>query len=143
MKKVAIVYYSGTGNTEDMAYAIEDGVKTSGGNAVVMKALEFNNSDISSFDSIAFGCPAMGAEVLEETEFAPMFEDCKKQIVGKKIALFGSYGWGDGEWMQNWETDCKDSGLTLAHESIICMEAPDEATLALCREIGATLSKEE
>ncbi|NLZ69573.1 MAG: flavodoxin, partial [Spirochaetales bacterium] len=61
----------------------------------------------------------------------------------KKIALFGSYGWGDGEWMQNWETDCKDSGLTLAHESVICMEAPDEATLALCREIGATLSKEE
>lgn len=143
MKKIAVVYYSGTGNTEALANALVEGAQESGASVKVISAGMFSSDMLDSYDAFAFGCPAMGSEALEDEVFEPMFESLLEHLAGRKVALFGSYGWGDGEWMQNWETDCKDSGLTLAHESVICMEAPDEATLSLCREIGATLSKEE
>ena len=82
----------------------------------------------------------MGDEVLEEDEFAPMFESCEAKLSGKNIALFGSYGWGDGEWMRNWEEQCKNAGANLVCESVICMEAPDDDAVAACKALGAALA---
>ena len=96
MRKIAVVYWSGTGNTEAMAGAVADGIKEKGGEAVVLTAGEFDPSMIASFDGFAFGCPSMGAEQLEDSEFEPMFDACKSSLAGKPVALFGPYGWGDG-----------------------------------------------
>ena len=124
MSKIAVVYWSGTGNTEAMANAVLEGVKGSGAEASLFGAGEFDSSMLSSYDAIAFGCPAMGAEQLEDFEFEPMFSSCKAGLKGKKISLFGSYGWGDGEWMRKWEDECRSAGAELAAESIICSGAP-------------------
>lgn len=140
MSKTAVVYWSGTGNTEAMAAAVADGVKAAGGEATLFTAAEFTADAVDSFDAIAFGCPAMGAEVLEEDEFAPMFESCESKLKGKKIALFGSYGWGDGEWMRNWEEACKADGAVLACDSVICNDAPDDAATAECNSLGKALA---
>ena len=94
---------------------------------------------MDQFDAVAFGCPSMGAEELEESEFAPMFSACESKLSGKKIALFGSYGWGDGEWMRNWEATCASDGAVLACDSVICNETPDEAAVAECNALGAAL----
>ena len=140
MNKIAVVYWSGTGNTEAMANAVAAGAKNAGADVTVYTAPEFSASMIDEFDAIAFGCPDMGAEVLEEDEFEPMFTDCEGKLSGKKIALFGSYGWGDGEWMRNWEETCRNAGANLAAESVICMEAPDDDAEADCRALGAALA---
>ena len=92
-------------------------------------------------DAVAFGCPAMGSEVLEEMEFEPMFSACKNSLGGKKVALFGSFGWGDGEWMRTWEKDCDDAGINLACDSITCQETPDDDTLEACRAMGKQLAE--
>lgn len=140
MSKIAVVYWSGTGNTEAMASAVADGVKEAGGEAVMLTPAEFEASMIDSFDGIAFGCPSMGAEQLEEDEFAPMFESCEAKLSGKKIALFGSYGWGDGEWMRNWEEVCMNDGAVLACDFVICNGYPDDDTVAACNNLGKTLA---
>ncbi len=139
MSKVAVVYWSGTGNTEAMANAVLDGVKGKGAEAVLLTASQFDASMIDSFDAIAFGCPSMGAEQLEESEFEPMFSACETKLKGKKIALFGSYGWGDGEWMRNWEETCLADGAILACDSVICNEAPDDEGVAMCISLGEAL----
>ena len=95
---------------------------------------------MDEYDAIAFGCPALGAEELEESEFGPMFTSCEEKLAGKKIALFGSYGWGDGEWMRNWEHNCRDNGADLVCESVICNEAPDDEGLSACRLLGKALA---
>ena len=100
MSKAAVVYWSGTGNTEAMAMAVAEGAKNKGAEVSVLTAGEFSAAQMSAFDAVAFGCPSMGAEQLEESEFEPMFSDCEGEIRGKNIALFGSYGWGGGEWMR-------------------------------------------
>ncbi len=140
MSKVAVVYWSGTGNTEAMAVSVADGVKKAGGEAVVLTSGEFDSSMISSFDAIAFGCPAMGAEELEEDEFEPMFSACESELNGKRIALFGSYGWGDGEWMRTWEERCVSLGAVIACESVTANEAPDDEATAKCVELGKKLA---
>lgn len=139
MSKVAIVYWSGTGNTEAMASAVLEGVKEKGAEAIMLTAAEFDASMVDSFDAIAFGCPSMGAEELEESEFAPMFEACEPKLSGKKIALFGSYGWGDGEWMRTWEETCKADGAVMACDFVICNEAPDDEAVEACKALGAAL----
>ena len=140
MSKVAIVYWSGTGNTEAMANAVAEGAKAQGAEATLFSAGEFDAALMDNFDAVAFGCPAMGAEVLEESEFEPMFSACEAKLAGKKIALFGSYGWGDGEWMRNWEETCAADGAALACESVICQETPDDDALTACRALGAALA---
>ena len=140
MSKVAVVYWSGTGNTEAMAKAVAEGATEIGAEVTVFTAAEFNGAMMDSYDAVAFGCPSMGAEELEDTEFAPMFVSCEAKLSNKKIALFGSYGWGDGEWMENWESTCRDSGAHLACNSVICMEAPDDEGLAACHALGAALA---
>ena len=139
MSKIAVVYWSGTGNTEAMANAVLEGAKGKGADAVLFTSAEFNDSMMDAYDAIAFGCPAMGDEVLEESEFEPMFSSCEPKLSGKKIALFGSYGWGDGEWMREWETNCKQAGAVLACESVICNEMPDDEEIQSCRTLGEML----
>lgn len=140
MSKIAVVYWSGTGNTESMARTVAEGAKENGAEVSLMTSAEFDPSMIDLFDAIAFGCPAMGAEVLEECEFEPMFAVCECKLSGKKIALFGSYGWGDGEWMRNWEESCISCGAKLAYKSVICNEAPDDDGLSKCKALGAALT---
>ena len=138
--KIAVVYWSSTGNTETMAQAVQEGAKHAGAEAELFTAAEFDGGKMDEFDAVAFGCPAMGAEELEETEFAPLFQDCKSSLSGKRVALFGSYGWGDGEWMRTWEDECRDCGAVIAAESVICQETPDEDALQNCRALGAALA---
>lgn len=139
MSKTAVVFWSGTGNTEAMASAVADGIREAGAEAVVMTSADFDASQMDSYNAVAFGCPAMGAEELEEYEFAPMFDSCKSRLGGKKIALFGSYGWGSGEWMRNWEESCKASGAVMACDFVICNEAPNDDALAACKALGKAL----
>ncbi|RGH41946.1 flavodoxin [Firmicutes bacterium AM31-12AC] len=140
MSKTAVVFWSGTGNTEEMANAVLEGMKENGADASIYSADAFQAGDVEGYDAIAFGCPAMGAEVLEEDEFQPLFDECKLALAGKKVALFGSYGWGDGEWMRNWEDDCKEAGIELACDSVVCNDAPDEDAITACKELGAALA---
>ena len=140
MSKVAVVYWSGSGNTAQMATAVMEGIQEAGGEATVFFAGEFDASKMDDFDAIAFGCPAMGAEVLEESEFEPMFRECESKLSGKKIALFGSYGWGDGEWMRLWEKRCDDAGMLFACDYVICNEAPDDEAKEACAKLGAALA---
>ena len=139
MTKTAIVYWSGTGNTAAMAHFVAEGAKSAGADVSVFTADEFSADKINAFDSLAFGCPSMGCEQLEESEFEPMFDSCKSSLKGKNIALFGSYGWGDGEWMRAWESDCDSAGVNLVCESVICTEPPDDAALEACRALGKAL----
>lgn len=140
MSKIAVVYWSSTGNTEAMATQVEAGAKAAGAEVSVFTADAFSASQMDEFDAVAFGCPAMGDEVLEESEFEPMFSECEAKLKDKKIGLFGSYGWGDGEWMRNWEETCKAAGAVLSHESVICNESPDEDGEEQCRELGKSLA---
>lgn len=141
MSKIAVVYWSGTGNTETMAKAVLKGAKEKGAEAVLLTSAEFDVSMMDAYDAIAFGCPAMGAEVLEEDEFEPMFASCESKLSGKRIALFGSYGWGDGEWMRTWEERCKEREAVLACESVICNEMPDHEGVQSCEALGESLAK--
>ena len=136
MSKVAIVFWSATGNTETMANCIAEGA---GAAATIVPCAEMDAAKLGGYDVVAFGCPAMGAEQLEESEFEPMFAGLEGSLNGKKVALFGSYGWGDGEWMRTWESDCDNAGVNLVCESVICTETPDDAALEACRALGKAL----
>ena len=142
MSKVAIVYWSGSGNTEAMANEIANGVKAAGAEPVMLFTDPDKNvaAEITDCVGVAFGCPAMGAEELEDTVFIPAFEACKPNLGGKKVVLFGSYGWGDGEWMRTWEDTCKSAGINLIMDSVICTEAPDDAAAEACRDAGKALA---
>ncbi len=139
MSKVAVVYWSGTGNTEAMANKVAEGAKAAGAEVEVISADDFDGKDISGFDGVAFGCPAMGDEELEDSVFQPVFEACEAKLAGKKVALFGSYGWGDGEWMRSWEEKCQNDGVALAVDSVICNEDPDDEAQAACIELGKAI----
>ncbi len=139
MSKVAVVYGSGTGNTEAMANAVAEGAKEKGYDVDLIQAGEFTSDMVPNYDGIAFGCPAMGAEELEDSEVEPMFSSVEGDLKDKRIALFGSYGWGDGEWMRTWEDRAKQDGAVLAHDSVICQDAPDADAEASCKELGASL----
>ena len=141
MSKIAVVYWSGTGNTEAMANKVADGAKSAGAEVDVMTSAEFDAGKVAYYDAVAFGCPAMGSEQLEEDEFEPMFSSCKAALKGKRIALFGSYGRGDGEWMRSWEADCKEAGANLVQEGVICNEEPDEEAKEACQNLGKALAQ--
>ena len=141
MKKGAVCYLSGTGNTQAMAEAVVEGVKGAGAETELFTAGEFDAAKVDEFDAIAFGCPAMGAEELESDEFEPMFTACEGKLSGKPLALFGSYGWGDGEWMSTWEDTCRSDGAELVCDSVICQETPDSDALTACRNLGAKLAQ--
>ncbi len=133
MGKVAVVYWSGTGNTEAMANLVADGARARGADVDVLTCDAFTKDNLDQYDALAFGCPSMGAEVLEESEFQPMWDNVKDGLSNKKVVLFGSYGWGDGEWMRNWETEIS------ALETYICNEEPDAEAEVHCKELGEKL----
>ena len=136
MSKVAIVYWSGTGNTEAMANAIAEGAKGAGCEVDMFNASEFDAAKAADYSALAFGCPAMGAEQLDDAEFEPMWDSVKDSLNGKKIFLFGSYGWGDGEWMRTWESEAP---CAIA-EPYICNGAPGADEEAACQAIGAKMA---
>ena len=141
MNKSAIVYWSGTGNTEALADKIFESAKANGKDVLLFTASEFSADKVDEFDTIAFGCPSMGCEQLEDIEFEPMFENCKPKLKGKNIALFGSYGWGDGQWMRDWCERAKEDGAQLfSDEGLVCNETPDDDVQAACRKLGADLA---
>ena len=141
MKKTAVIYWSGTGNTEAMANAVAEGMRQAGAECSVLTSADVTADTVAALEAVALGCPAMGAEELEDGEFAPMFETCESKLSGKKIALFGSYGWGDGQWMRDWvERAQGDGAQVLNGEGLICNEAPDEDVQAACRKLGADLA---
>lgn len=142
MSKVAVVYWSGTGNTAAMAEAVAQGARGAGASVNVFNLDEsaFGGANVAEYDAIAFGCPAMGAEELEDGTFLPAFESCEGELSGKKIGLFGSYGWGGGDWMASWEETCKNDGAELAADSVICNEALDDEAVASCKALGAALA---
>ena len=137
--KVAVVFWSGTGNTEMMASAVADGIKQAGGEAATFTAAEFSSDMVNEYDAIAFGCPAMGDETLEEGEFEPMFTSVESSLSGKKVGLFGSYGWGDGQWMRDWEQNVISDGAVMAAEPVICNDAPDDDAKNACIALGKAL----
>lgn len=138
MNKVAIVFWSATGNTEAMANCIAEGA---GAAATMVSCMEMDAAKLGEFDVVAFGCPAMGAEQLEESEFEPMFVGLEGSLNGKKIALFGSYGWGDGQWMRDWCERAKEDGAVLFNEEgLMCNETPNDDAQAVCRKLGADLA---
>ena len=133
--KTAVIYWSGTGNTEAMANAVAEGAGVS---AVPVSAF---SGDVAEYEALALGCPAMGAEELEDSEFEPFFSGIEGKISGKKIALFGSYDWGDGEWMRLWADRVKAAGAEIVGgEGLICNNTPDDEALAKCRELGKQLA---
>lgn len=137
--KIAIVYWSGTGNTEAMAQSVAAGAAGAGAEVALLTADLFSAASVADYDAFAFGCPAMGDEVLEEGDFEPMFSAVEGELAGKKVVLFGSYGWGDGAWMRDWETRCQAAGIQLAAQSVICQDAPDADACAACEAAGAAL----
>ncbi|WP_432662885.1 flavodoxin [Wukongibacter baidiensis] len=142
MKKVTIIYWSGTGNTEMMANAISEGVKDVGNPVDVVKVEDANKDMVVNSELLAFGCPSMGAEVLEEGLMEPFIESLKDiDFTGKKVALFGSYDWGDGEWMRDWEERMKGYGANIVDEGLIIHLTPDDDGVEKCKDLGDSLAK--
>lgn len=140
MSKIAVVYWSGTGNTEAMAEEVANGAKAAGAEVESFTTDDFAADKMNDYDAVAFGCPAMGDEVLEEDEFEPLYSSCEPELSGKKVGLFGSYGWGDGDWMRNWEESCKGAGAALVGEGVICQEEPDDEAVENCKALGKSLA---
>lgn len=138
--KVKIVYWSGTGNTEAMAQAVYDGA-ISGGTEADLIPVSIADKRVLDADVIIFGCPAMGAEQLEEGEFEPFFEGIEGELSGKKIGLFGSYDWGDGEWMRAWQARAEEDGAVMIQDGVIANNAPDEMALIECKSLGEAAAK--
>ena len=141
MSKMAVIYWSMSGNTQAMASAIAEGARGAGAEVDLMQVSEVSVDQALSYPLLALGCPAMGAEVLEESEFEPFFAQLEGRLSGKKVALFGSYGWGDGQWMRDWCERAKEDGAQLfSDEGLICNETPDDDVQAACRKLGADLA---
>lgn len=138
-KSVAVVYWTGTGNTEEMANAIGEGVEAAGGTAKVVGVADFSADAVAEYDALAFGCPAMGAEELESDEFEPVWDACKDVLGSKPVVLFGSYGWGSGEWMDTWREDAEGAGVNVV-ATVIANEAPDDDVLSECADAAKTLA---
>ena len=141
MSKITVAYWSGTGNTEAMAEAVGEGIKAAGKECAVVSVSDISASDLEGETSFALGCPAMGAEVLEEGEMEPFVTEVEGFAAGKTIGLFGSYGWGDGQWMRDWVDRMSSAGANVLNgEGVICKEAPDDEAVAACTDLGKQLA---
>lgn len=141
MSNIQVVFWSQSGNTEAMANAVADGIRKAGKEADVVFVSDASIDELKSAKVFALGCPAMGAEVLEEGEMEPFVSDLEMSVSGKTIGLFGSYGWGDGQWMRDWVDRMTSAGATVVDgEGVICMGAPDVDATAQCEALGARLA---
>ncbi|MDR2169267.1 MAG: flavodoxin [Planctomycetaceae bacterium] len=134
--KVSIIYWSGTGNTETMANLIKEGAASKGADVTIKPVNEAVEADVTGADVAFLGCPSMGDEALEDSEFEPFIDKIEKSINGKKLGLFGSYGWGNGQWMENWTDRMKKAGATIIGESLIVNEAPSGDDVEKCKNFG-------
>ena len=141
MSDIAVVYWSGTGNTEAMANFLAEGVKDCGKSVELITADNFTADDLGKYAGILFGCPSMGDEILEEDVFEPMFESVEKDLSGKTIGLFGSYGWGDGQWMRDWVERCNNAGANVVG-NVIANEYPDDSAASDCRNLGKAVASQ-
>ena len=139
MKKVIVIYWSGTGNTEAMAKAVAEGAKNTATEIQLVSVDEATTSMIKQADAIALGCPSMGAEVLEESTMEPFVSEIEGFVAGKPMVLFGSYGWGNGEWMEDWVARMNQCGAKVLGDGLIILNAPDENGLAECEKLGSLL----
>ena len=141
MNKVYVVFWTGGGNTGAMAAAVGEGATAAGAEVVYLQPGEADINVLKELPGFAMGCPAMGAEVLEESEMEPFVAETEAIVSGKKLGLFGSYGWGDGEWMRDWTSRMTGAGASvIGGEGIIAHEAPDDEAIAKCKELGAALA---
>lgn len=139
MNKIAVVYWSGSGNTEAMANAVVEGIRQAGAEAALFLVSDFSAEALADYQAVIFGCPAMGAEELEPSEFAPVFDDCEGQLKGMNTGLFGSYGWGSGEWMDSWRERTTAAGAKII-STVIAQNFPDDDALTACRNLGADVA---
>ena len=136
MDKVAIVFWTGSGNTEAMAQAVEEGAKNAGAETVLSFVGDTSAAEVATFDKIILGCPAMGDESLEEYDF-----ELLPDLAGKKVGIFGSYAWNEGDWIMNWKARLEEAGVTLAAEPVKAYSYPDDDALEACRELGKTIAE--
>lgn len=141
MKKIVVVYWSGTGNTKVMATAIADGAGNENTVVSLLSVAEASIDDIKNADAVALGCPSMGAEVLEEEEMEPFVASIEAVVTGKPMALFGSYGWGNGEWMRDFVARMTKCGAKVLGEGLISLDKPDAKGIEECNSLGNELSK--
>lgn len=141
MKKISVIYWSGTGNTEAMAQALAEGAKAAGAEVKLVSVDEVLEEDVKNADAVALGCPSMGDEALEEGSMEPFIERTSQLYKGKDIALFGSYGWGSGQWMEDWQTKMEGYGANLVEDGLIINYTPDDEGVAKCKELGEILAK--
>lgn len=141
MSRIYVVYWSQTGNTEAMAEMVGQGIQEAGKEAAVVQVSEISADDLKEAAAFALGCPAMGAEVLEESEMEPFVTELEPIVSGKQIGLFGSYGWGDGQWMRDWQDRMMAAGaVVVGGEGVMAQETPDEAALEACKALGRALA---
>ena len=140
MNKIAIVFWTGSGNTEAMAQAVEEGARNAGADVALSFVGDTSAGDVSAFDKIILGCPAMGNENLEEYDFEPFFEELLPELQGKTVGIFGSYSWNEGEWIQIWKNRLTEAGVELAAEPVKAYSYPDDDALELCRELGKVIA---
>lgn len=140
MSKIMVVYWSGTGNTEKMAEAIAKGAEGKGATVECKNVANVSVADLAGYDVVAFGSPSMGVETIEEGEMEPFFAEALPGLKGKKVAIFGSYGWGDGEWLRTWADRCRNGGVTLMDDGLAVNETPDDAAVANCTAWGERLA---
>ena len=140
-KKIAMVVWSKTGNTRLMGKAIKEGAESNGAEVETFKAYNFDIDTAKKYEYILLGCPAMGSEILEDTEFLPMYESIKPYLKDKKVFIFGSYSWGDGKWMRDWEADILNNGIKLFRKPIIAKEKPTNDILNELKKVGEDLAK--
>lgn len=141
MESIPVIYWSGTGNTEAMAIAVSEGIIRSSASVNLCQVDGITSEEAASAHRLALGCPSMGCEELEESEFEPFFSQLEGHLNGKTVVLFGSYGWGSGEWMDLWRQRVEDAGGQLCADPVIANYAPDEDALAQCRSLGQTLAR--
>ena len=122
MESIKVIYWSGTGNTEQMAEAVAQGIEKGGAAADVREVSEVSAEILKGENVFALGCPAMGAEVLEEDNMEPFMSELEGELEGRTVGLFGSYGWGDGEWMRDWEKRVTGHGVVLAEGEVLCAD---------------------
>ena len=142
MDKIQVVIWTQSGNTQAMAEAIGKGITEAGKEANVVYVGSASLDDLKAANAFALGCPSMGVEVLDEAEMEPFVAEVEGFASGKTIALFGSYGWGDGEWMRNWVERMQAAGATVLNgEGLICQETPDDDAIAECVNLGKQLAE--
>ncbi|MCI6609880.1 MAG: flavodoxin [Ezakiella sp.] len=138
--KVSIIYYTETGNTEAMAAAIVEGIENKGAEANLVDVNDATLDDVKNYDAIALGCPAKGDEEIEDTVFRPFVEEVMDELKNKKVAIFGSYSWNEGEWIETWKAEMEENGVSII-EALKAYDSPDEEAIEACRALGEKLAK--